>query len=96
MTENKNQKKVKFKISSRKLKYGSSAVVFTSVFVAFVILLNVIVSFVDARVGGIYVDMTSKKLYGVSDASVNALKDVNAPIEIIFCMPKDKLAGTTI
>lgn len=92
MTENKNQKKVKFKISSRKLKYGSSAVVFTSVFVAFVILLNVIVSFVDARVGGIYVDMTSKKLYGVSDASVNALKDVNAPIEIIFCMPKDKLA----
>lgn len=92
MTENEKQKKAKFKISSRKLKYGSSAVVFTSVFVAFVILLNVIVSFVDSRVGGIYVDMTSKKLYGVSEASVDALKDVTLPLEIIFCMPKDKLA----
>lgn len=89
MTNNKNVKKI---LSSRKFKYGSSAVVFTAVFVAFIILANVLLSFIDVRNGGLYFDMTSKKLYGVSEASIEALKGTDKPIEIIFCQPSDKIA----
>lgn len=81
---------------SAKFKYGSSAIIFTVVFVAFVILINVLLSFIDSRTGGLYVDMTSKRLYEVSEASVNALEGVDKPIEIIFCQPKDKIADVDL
>lgn len=79
-------------LSSKKFRYGTSAIVFTVVFVAFVILLNVMVSIIDSRTGGLYFDLTTKKLYGISDASVKALSDTNAAVEIIFCRAKDKIA----
>lgn len=81
---------------SAKFKYGSSAVVFTVVFVAFIILINVLLSFIDTRTGGLYVDMTSKRLYEVSEASVSALEGVDKPIEIIFCQPKDKIVDVDL
>ena len=88
MTENKNKKV----LSSKKFRYGTSAVVFTVVFVAFVILLNVIISIVDSKTGGLYIDLTTKKLYSVSEASVEALKNTDAAVEIIFCQQRDKIA----
>jgi len=66
-------------------------VVFTAVFVVFVLLVNLLLSFIDGISGGLYVDLTSKSLYGVSEASFEALKDVDKPVEIIFCSPKDKI-----
>ena len=75
------------KFSSKKLKYGTSAVIFTVVFVVFIILVNVLLSYVDRTSGGLYVDMTSKQLYGVSQQSVEALSTVEKPVEIIFCAP---------
>ena len=89
---NETKDKAKKIVSSRKFKYGSSAVVFTAVFVAFVILFNVLLTFIDARTGGLYADMTSKRLYGVSEASKEALKGIDKQIEIIFCQPSDKVA----
>ena len=77
--------------SSRKFKYGSSAAIFTAVFVVFVILINVVISVIDSKTSGLYVDLTSKKLYGVSEASKTALANVDAPIEIIFAVPSDIL-----
>ena len=79
-----------------KFRYGTSAAIFTAVFVAFVILINVLLSFVDERMGGLYVDMTSKSLYEVSDASVAALSGVDKPVEIIFCQPKDKIVDVDL
>lgn len=76
--------------SSRKFKYGSSAAVFTAVFVVFVILINVVISVIDSKSGGLYVDLTSKNLYGISESSKEVLADVTSPIEIIFCLPSDK------
>ena len=77
--------------SSKKFKYGTSALVFTIVFVAFIILVNVLLSYTDARAGGLYVDLTTKSLFDVSEASVTALKDVDVPVEIIFCQDRDKV-----
>jgi len=85
---NNNTKK---RFSSKKFRYGTSAVVFTAVFVVFVLLVNLLLSFIDGISGGLYVDLTSKSLYGVSEASFEALKDVDKPVEIIFCSPKDKI-----
>lgn len=76
-------------LSSKKFKYGSSSVIFSCVFVVFVLLINLVFSFADSKLGGLYVDMTSKKLYGVTDAARNALKDVTSPVEIIFARPAD-------
>lgn len=90
----KDIKNLKEKLSgSKKFRYGSSAIVFTVVFVVFVLLINVVLSVVDDRTGGLYLDMTSKQLYTVSDASKEALKDVTQPIEIIFASPKDIVEG---
>jgi len=85
---NNNTKK---RFSSKKFRYGTSAVVFTAVFVVFVLLVDLLLSFIDGISGGLYVDLTSKSLYGVSEASFEALKDVDKPVEIIFCSPKDKI-----
>ena len=82
--------------SSKKFKYGTSAVVFTAVFVVFVILINVLLSYIDSIGKGLYVDMTSKQLYEVSDESVKALEGVDKPVEIIFCSPKDKIADVDV
>lgn len=79
-------------LSSKKFRYGTSAIVFTVVFVAFVILLNVMVSIIDARTGGLYFDLTTEKLYGISEATVKALSDTDAAVEIIFCQARDKIA----
>ncbi|MBQ7399293.1 MAG: Gldg family protein [Clostridia bacterium] len=84
------------KFSSKKFKYGTSAAVFTIVFVIFIILINVLLSYIDSRNGGFYVDMTTEQLYGVSDASVAALSAVDKPVEIIFCSHKDKLTDVDV
>lgn len=90
-TKIKKKSFIKKLTSTRKFKYGSSSVIFTAIFIVFVILLNVVVSVIDSKTGGLYADMTSKKLYGITDATREALKDVTLPVEIIFCRPADIL-----
>ncbi len=76
--------------SSRKFKYGSSAIVFTAVFVVFIILINVVISVIDSKAGGLYFDLTSKKLFEISSSSKDALSDIQ-PVNIIFCRPSDRV-----
>lgn len=90
---NNNTKK---RFSSRKFKYGTSAVIFTVIFIVFILLVNLLLSFVDGISGGLYVDLTSKSLYGVSSASLDALQDVDKAVEIIFCQPKDKIVDEDV
>ena len=86
----KNFTQLKEKIySSKKLRYGSSALVFTAVFVIFVLLVNVVLSVIDDKAGGLYIDMTNKQIYTVGEQSMSALENVTQPIEIIFASPKD-------
>ncbi len=80
--------------STRKFKYGSSAVVFTAVFVVLIILVNALLSIISNKIGGIYVDLTSKKIFNITEASRQALKDVTLPVEIIFCREPDIIASS--
>ena len=80
-------------LSSKKIRYGTSAIVFTAVFVAFVILFNVMLSIVSGMTSGLYFDLTTEKLYSISPASEKALSGTSAAVEIIFCQAKDKIAA---
>jgi ABC-type uncharacterized transport system. len=78
--------------SSKRFKYGTTAIIFTVVFVVAVIALNVIFTSL-AQTYMWYVDMTKSQLYTVSDEMRVLMDDLdpNTNIEFIFCAPFDQL-----
>ena len=82
---------------SRRLTYGTTAVVFTVIFSVFVILLNAVFSFASDRFGGFFIDLTGETIYELSDASLSVLHSLDEyetprTVEIIFCTTEDKIA----
>jgi len=71
--EQKIQKKRKF-FSSRKLKYGALATVFTALFIAVVILFNVIVSAIDSKYR-LYFDLTQDQIFSISDTTFEMVEE---------------------
>lgn len=90
-----NNKKEKLVLNSRKLQYGTVAIVFTVVVCAFLILLNAVLSWVSNHNGGLYIDLTSEKIYDLSESSIEAAKKVDKKVEIIFCVTEDKIEDST-
>ncbi|MBE6718267.1 MAG: hypothetical protein E7574_03305 [Ruminococcaceae bacterium] len=86
----KNSKKSFF--NNKKFKYGATAVAFTCVCIAFVIIFNVMFSALANKFLW-SIDMTSTQLFTLSDATRELLKDVKSDkkITINFCEPLDKL-----
>ena len=76
---------------SKSFRYGSVAVAFSCVFVAIVLVINVIISALGTKFS-LYVDMTSEDFYTVSEASLEQLADVSADVEIVFFQKKDKIS----
>ncbi len=74
------------------MKYGSVAVVFTAIFIAIIILLNVLIGTLETRFG-LYADLTTEKIYDISPASDTLLSSIDDRIEIIFCRDRDKLVS---
>lgn len=58
---------------NKRFKYGSLAVVFTVVFIAMIIIINLIVTSIDGKVG-LRIDITEKQLYSISDDTDQALR----------------------
>ncbi len=77
-------------LKSKKMKYGSTATVFTVLFIAFIIIFNVIFSALASKYMW-YIDMTDTGLYSLSDATYELLGDIDDEIKITFCMDKDEL-----
>ena len=89
-----SDKKIKSESSfKRKLKYGSVAMAFTIVFVAVIFILNVVMSAIH-NANPMMIDMTKKQIYGITDDSRELLKDVTAPVDIVFFMPIDMFEKT--
>ncbi len=78
---------------SRKFRYGSVSVTLTCLFIAAIIIFNVIFSALAEKFMW-YIDMTSEELYTVSDATWDALADVDKDVRILFCSDPDTLEGT--
>lgn len=77
-------------LNSKKMKYGSTATAFTVLFIAFIIIFNVIFSALATKYMW-YIDMTDANLFSLSDAARDLLDDVTDEVTITFCMDKDKL-----
>lgn len=83
--------KTKSVFSSRKLQYGTVAIVFTVIICAFLVLLNGVLTWVSNHNGGLFLDLTKEKIYDISPKSMSVIKDVEDEVEIIFCVTEDKV-----
>lgn len=81
--------------SNKKFKYGATAIAFTCVVIAIVIIFNVIFSALAAKFLW-SVDMTSTQLFTLSDATHELLKDIDDEITINFCQPLDTLVENDV
>ena len=86
-----SKKSIKNITSSKKFRYGSAAIAFTVIFSAFIILLNAVFSFIADRNGGFYADLTTNRIYDLSEETMDVLSNLEQKVEIIFCMTEDKV-----
>lgn len=77
--EEKRQKKMQVR---KKLKYGGIATAVTVIFVAVVVLLNVVVAQVCKRNPDAVLDLTTANLYEISDDTVDYIKNLDQDVEI--------------
>jgi len=77
--EEKPQKQSLFK--KRSFRFGSMATIFTAIFIAIIIVVNIGVTMLANRFP-LSIDLTSKKTYNVSQKSVDFIKKVNEKITI--------------
>ena len=76
-------------ITGKKFKYGSVAMAFTAIFVALIVVINIITTAIHVR-QPLMIDMTEEQIYTVSDVSKELLKDITAPLKIIFFQDVDR------
>lgn len=80
---------------SRRFKHGTMATVMTVLFVVAVVIVNIIASLILDRLP-VAADLTSDKIYQLSDESVEFAKSIDIPVQIIVCKDKEDLEGSTI
>ncbi len=86
---------IKQYFGSRKFRYGSVAIVFTVIFVAAVLILNVILTFIG-RKNSLYADLTKEEFYTVSEASIGQLENIKEPVEIVFFQKKEDIGEPSV
>ena len=77
-------------ILPRRLRYGSAAVALTVAIVAVIIALNILFSALANKFLW-YTDLTSERLYTLSDTAVESIKDIDKDVTILFCNDPDNL-----
>jgi ABC-2 type transport system permease protein len=80
-------------LSSSRFKRSTLATVFTIIFIAVVVLLNVVVSALETRFPSMDVDLTSEKLNTLSDDTLKIAQDVTEPTEIYIIGAEDTIRG---
>lgn len=76
------EKKKKFSFNSRKFKYGSLATGITVIFIAVVVLINVLLGMIGNS-HPLKVDLTANKLYDISDETIDYLKNMQNDVDIV-------------
>ena len=75
----KQQKKLK---NRKKLKYGGLATAITVIFVAVVVLVNVVVTQIGKRYPDFKLDLTTANLYAISDETLNYIRNMEKDVDI--------------
>lgn len=80
---------------NKKFRYGSVATVFTVLFVAFIIVINVITTALSNKYLW-YIDMTTNEVYSLSQECIDYIGDLGGKeVNIYFCMEPDKIEANT-
>jgi len=83
-------------VKSRKLKYGTLALVVTIIFIVAVIVVNVLIGYLTDRFV-LEIDMTSEKLFEISEDTKEVIADLSEPITItILAEENDYRNGTEL
>ena len=96
---NKKRESIKAKIKEflefnpRALRHGSAAVVLTCLFVAAMIVINMIAGRLVEKFPSLSTDLTSDKFFEVSDEIIDYVKSVDSDIEIIVMSKEDDFAS---
>lgn len=85
-----SQKKAK---NRKKLKYGSLATGITIIFVAVVVLVNVVVSQLVDRYPNLKLDLTTNNIYEISDETMDYIKNLNQKVEIGVSVEESSMDG---
>lgn len=78
-SEEKRQNRLKWR---KKLKYGGLATTITLIFVAVVVLVNVIVEQLGNRFPDLVLDLTSSHVYEISDETIDYIRNLDTDVEI--------------
>lgn len=87
--ESSKKSKVAF-YKRRSFKYGSMATAFTAIFIAIIILINVVLTVASDRVQ-LSIDLTSSKNYELSSETLSFLNKLKQPISIKFFATKSQM-----
>lgn len=79
-------------MANKRMKNAAFSAVITVVFVAVIVLGNVVLSILLKHVPS--VDLTDKQLYRLSRESVEAVKQINTDVDITVCYDQEKLCDT--
>lgn len=79
----------KLNIDKRRLKYGSLATALTVLFIAAIVLVNIVATMLFDRFP-ITLDLTSGSIYTVSDETINYISGIDAPVSLTVLATEDE------
>lgn len=83
------------KMNKRSIKYGSYAITATVAIMAIIVLFNAVLG-LDFIRNRLRFDITNNKMYSLSEASVNLVKDLNKDVEVIILNEEKNFTSTEI
>lgn len=85
--------KMNFKfLQNRRFKHGSLATIITVVFIAVIVILNVIATTLLERYP-LTIDMTTEKRFALTDESIEFVKNMGSDVKITVCAAEDDFKG---
>lgn len=90
--EEKRQNKLK---RQKKLKYGGLATAITIIFVAVVVLINVVVEQIGNRFPDFVLDLTTSNVYEISDETLDYIKNLDQDVEIAISAEESSFENDT-
>ena len=89
-TEKKASKTLSSFFHSARFKKGGLAIVFSLAFVLIIVLINIMFTLLENRFPSMQIDMTSNKIFSLSDDAVEAAKNVDLPTKIYILASEER------
>lgn len=84
------------KLLSNKAKYGGISTVATIVFIAMIVLFNVLLSALESTFPSMTIDMTEDRIYSLSDELKETVDGIEVPLTITICEDEEAVRADTL